>query len=326
MEWPMEYKDYYQTMGVGRGASQDEIQRAHRKLARKYHPDISKEPDAEARFKEVGEAYKVLKDPESRAAYDQLGADLKSGQQFHTPPGWQSGFENSGAGFGDDDPSGTSDFFQSLFGRRGSSARGKRARHSSADFSFPGEDRHATIEIELEDAYHGATRKMTLRVPEFDARGQVELREHVIEFVVPPGVKAGQRIRLAGQGAPGTGGGPPGDLYLEVALKTHARYRVEGRDVYLDLPVAPWEAALGTEFEVPTPAGPVELTIPPGSTAGRKLRLRGRGIPGTPAGDFYFVLGIALPPAGNESQNAAWRNLASQYPSFSPRATPGETP
>ena len=333
----MEYKDYYQAMGVGRGASQDEIQRAHRKLARKYHPDVSKEPNAEARFKEVGEAYKVLKDPEKRAAYDQLGADLKAGQQFQTPPDWQRGFETSGSGFSEQESQEASDFFQSLFGhgaRAGSGARPRRAGAAAANghegFNFPGEDRHATIQIDLEDAYQGATRKLTLRIPEFDVQGQVRLREHLIEFAVPTGVKAGQRIRLAGQGAPGTGQGAPGDLYLEVAFNPHPRYRVEERDVYLDLPVAPWEAALGAEIEAPTPIGLVELKIPPGSGAGRKLRLKGRGIPGAksgaPAGDFYFVLQIALPPASSENQQVAWRDLAAQHPSFKPRAALGDTP
>jgi curved DNA-binding protein len=269
----MEYKDYYKTMGVARGASQDEIQRAHRKLARKYHPDVSKEPNAEALFKDVGEAYKVLKDPQTRAAYDELGEHYKAGQEFHAPPDWNAGFETSGRGFSEDEARQQSDFFESLFGHRGG-GRGGSARNAgggagTGSFHFPGEDRHATIQIDLEDAYRGATRKISLRIPEADAQGQMTLREHQIEFVVPRGVRAGQRIRLAGQGAPGAGNGAPGDLYLEVEFRPHAHYRVELHDVYLDLPVAPWEATLGAEIEVPTPSGAVELKIPAGSTAER---------------------------------------------------------
>lgn len=324
----MEYKDYYQAMGLERTASQDDIQRAHRKLARKYHPDVSKEPNGEARFKEVGEAYKVLKDPEKRAAYDQLGAELKAGQEFHAPPGWNRGFENSGAGFDEQESQEASDFFESLFGRSRNKGRGGGGGGGPDGFNFPGEDRHATIQIDLEDAYLGATRKIALRIPEYDAAGQVKLREHQIEFVVPVGVRAGQRIRLAGQGAPGTGKGPAGDLYLEVAFNPHAHYRIELRDVYLDLPVAPWEAALGAEIEVPTPSGSVALTIPPGSGAGRKLRLKGRGIPGgksgAAAGDFYFVLQVVLPSAASDKDRDVYRALAAQYPGYKPRAHLGE--
>ena len=322
----MEYKDYYKTMGVERSASQEDIQRAHRKLARKYHPDVSKESNAEALFKDVGEAYKVLKDPQTRAAYDELGASYTAGQEFHPPPDWNQGFETSGRGFSEDEAREQSDFFESLFGRSGR-ASGRGGDHAGR-FNFPGEDRHASIQIDLEDAYLGATRKITLRIPEADAQGRVTLREHHIEFVIPRGVRAGQRIRLAGQGAPGSGKGAPGDLYLEVEFRPHAHYRVEQHDVYLDLPVAPWEAALGAEIEVPTPSGALALTIPAGSNAGRKLRLKGRGIPGakagTPAGDFYFVLQIVLPLAESEAQQAAFRDMAARFPAFKPRANLGE--
>ncbi len=327
----MEYKDYYKVMGVERGATQEDIQRAHRKLARKYHPDVSKEPNAEARFKDVGEAYKVLKDPQTRAAYDELGADFKAGQEFHPPPDWNQGFETSGRGFTDAEAQQQSDFFESLFGRS-ARAGGRSGTGRSGDgdgrFDFPGEDRHAAIQIDLEDAYMGATRKISLRIPELDAEGHVTHREHQIEFVIPRGLRAGQRIRLAGQGAPGTGKGAAGDLYLEVGFKAHSHYRVELHDVYLDLPVAPWEAALGAEVEVPTPSGAVELKIPAGSSAGRKLRLKGRGIPGakvqSPAGDFYFVLQIVVPPAETEPQQAAFRELAARFPAFKPRASLGD--
>ena len=327
----MEYKDYYKVMGLERGATQEEIQRAHRKLARKFHPDVSKEPNAEARFKDVGEAYKVLKDPQARASYDELGADFKAGQEFHPPPGWNQGFEASGRSFTDAEGQQQSDFFESLFGRSSTAAGrggGGRSDGGAGRFDFSGEDRHAVIQIDLEDAYLGATKKISLRIPEVDSQGHVTHRDHQIEFVIPRGVRAGQRIRLSGQGAPGMGNGAPGDLYLEVEFRAHRHYRVVQHDVYLDLPVAPWEVALGAEIEVPTPSGAVELKIPPGSSAGRKLRLKGRGIPGakaqSPPGDFYFVLQIVLPPAETEPQQAAFRELAARFPGFKPRASLGD--
>ncbi|MDO8449541.1 MAG: DnaJ C-terminal domain-containing protein [Rhodoferax sp.] len=317
----MEFKDYYSIMGLERTATQDEIKRAYRALARKYHPDVSKESNAEARFKEVGEAYEVLKDPEKRAAYDQLGANWKGGQEFRPPPDWNAGFETSGRGFSEHEAAEHSDFFESLF-RRGF-GEGRTAQARSAAYSAHGEDRHAKIQIDLEDAYDGATRRVTLQMPEVDAQGHVALREHTIEFTIPKGVRAGQHIRLAGQGGPGIGQGQPGDLFLEVEFRPHAHYRVDKHDVYLDLPVAPWEAALGAEIEVPTPSGPVELKIPPGSVEGRKLRLKGRGIPARTPGDFYFVLKIALPPADSEAAQAFYRSMATQFKSFNPRVKLG---
>ena len=317
----MEFKDYYQLMGLARDASADDIKKAYRRLARKYHPDVSKEPAAEARFKEMREAYEVLKDPEKRAAYDQLGANWKAGQDFRPPPDWNAGFEGSGRGFSEREAAEHSDFFEALF-RRGFGA-GPTKGGGAESFHAHGEDRHAKIQIDLEDAYHGAARSVTLRVPEIDAEGRVAAREHKIEFVIPKGVRAGQHIRLAGQGGPGVGQGTPGDLYLEIGFNPHAHYRVEQRDVYLDLPVAPWEAALGATVQVPTPSGDVELTIPPASAGGRKLRLKGRGIPGKPPGDFYFVLQIALPPADSDAAQAAYRAMAEQFTSYRPRARLG---
>lgn len=310
----MEFKDYYTVMGLARDATQDDIKRAYRQLARKYHPDVSKEKNAEARFKEVGEAHEVLKDPEKRASYDQLGANWKAGQDFHAPPGWNAGYESSGASFSGRDTADHSDFFESLFGRSAGAPRGGRA-----SFHAHGEDRHAKILIDLEDAYSGATRSITLRVPEVDAQGHVSTREHTLEFTIPRGIRAGQHIRLAGQGAPGIGQGSPGDLYLEVEFRPHLHYRVDQHDVYLDLPVTPWEAALGAAVEVPTPSGLVELKIPPNSVAGRKLRLKGRGIPGRTPGDFYFVLQIALPPADSETAQSFYRDMAARFQSFNPR-------
>ena len=314
----MEYKDYYDIMGVSKDATQDEIKRAYRKLARKYHPDVSKEQDAEQKFKEVGEAYEVLKDPEKRAAYDQLGANWQAGQDFRPPPDWDAGFEFSGGGYTQGDSAAFSDFFESLFGQRGFGGAGRGAG-GRAGFQRRGEDHHAKILIDLEDAYKGTTRTITLRVPEVDAQGHVRTRERTLNVRIPKGVRQGQQIRLAGQGAPGLGSGAQGDLYLEVEFNPHSFYRVEGRDVFLDLPVAPWEAALGAKVKVPTPDGTVDLSIPAGSAGGRKLRLKGRGIPGRTPGDLYVVLQIVLPPARTEKAKELYKKMQQEL-AFNPRA------
>lgn len=308
----MKFKDYYETLGVKRDATPDQIRSAYRKLARKYHPDVSKETHAEARFKEMGEAYKVLKDPESRASYDRLGANWKNGQEFQPPPGPAGGFEfrgNTGFGEGMD----FSDFFEQMFAQQGGHhARRHRAAHTQ------GEDQHAKIQIDLEDAYRGAEHSISLRMPVTDEHGRAVNRERTLSVKIPKGIRAGQTLRLAGQGAPGIGEGKAGDLYLEIAFRPHPRYRVDGRDVYLDLPLAPWEAALGASVSVPTPGGLVELTIPANSVAGRKLRLKGKGIPGKEAGDLYVVLAIVLPPAKTEEARQAYRSLQQAF-DFNPR-------
>lgn len=303
----MEFKDYYKILGVERSATEDEIKKAYRKLARKYHPDISKEKDAEARMKDINEAYEVLKDPEKRAAYDHLGAHYRSGQEFRPPPDWGAGFEFSQGPFAGTD---FSDFFNSLFGGFGRAARG--------GFRARGEDHHARIFVDLKDAFHGASRMLTLRVPQFDAQGRLVTRERMLQVHIPKGIREGQVIRLAGQGAPGIGGGPAGDLYLEVHFNPHPIYRVDGRDLYVTLPVTPWEAALGATVKAPTPAGPVEVRIPAGSQNGRKLRLKGRGIPGDPAGDLYLVLEVVLPPADSEKAQEVYRTMAERL-AFNPR-------
>ncbi len=313
----MQFKDYYEVFGVPRTATQDEIKRAYRKLARKYHPDVSKEAAAEERFKELGEAYEVLKDPEKRAAYDQMGSQWKNGQDFKPPPNWDQGFEYAGGEFGGADHS---DFFEALFGRR---APGAGARQSRA--GARGEDHHAKIEIDLLDAYRGAQRSLSLRAPEVDALGHVLLRERRIEVSIPKGVRAGQHLRLSGQGTPGFGGGPAGDLYLEIVFRPDPRFRVEGRDVHMALPVAPWEAALGATVSAATPDGAVDLKIPPGSQAGRKLRLRGKGIPGKEPGDLYAELSIVIPPADSPAAVEAYRAFEQAF-MFKPRAEPGATP
>ena len=304
----MEFKDYYDTLGVARDATQDEIKRAYRKLARKYHPDVSKEADAEAHFKQVGEAYEVLKDPEKRAAYDQLGSGWQAGEDFRPPPDWDQGFEFHGGGFEDAD---FSDFFESLFGQRGH-RRGQREYHAR------GTDTHARVSIDLEDAYHGGERKLTLKHSELGADGRPQLRERTLNVRIPKGVRQGQHIRLANQGGAGIGHGGAGDLYLEIEFARHPLYHVDGKDVYLDLPVAPWEAALGATIKVPTPAGKVDLKIPANSVGGRRLRLKGRGIPAQQPGDLYVVLQVALPRADGEAAKQAYREFERQL-DFNPR-------
>ncbi len=323
----MKFKDYYQTLGVAREASADDIKQAYRKLARKYHPDVSKEADAEARFKEVGEAYEVLKDPEKRAAYDAIGSRA-GGEDFQPPPGWDAGYEFHGSGGGggpeDIDPRQFSDFFESLFGRRAARGGGgggaRRGGGGGGQINLRGEDHHAKVLVDLEDAYAGARRNLTLRMPAYDEQGHGILQERTLDVSIPRGIRQGQHLRLAGQGGPGLGKGPAGDLFLEIEFKPHPRFRVDGRDIYVDLPLAPWEAALGASVPVPMPDGEVELTIPAGSAAGRKLRLKGKGIPGDPPGDLYAVLGIVLPPARSDGERRAYEALkAAAGADFNPR-------
>ncbi|MEO8058602.1 MAG: DnaJ C-terminal domain-containing protein [Burkholderiales bacterium] len=315
----MKFEDYYKTLGVARDAKPDEIKQAYRKLARKYHPDVSKEKDAEARFKEIGEAGEVLRDPEKRAAYDAAGSQWERQQapgreqDFQPPPGWDAGFEFSGRGDSGADARDHSDFFESLFGR---AARGAQPRRP--DVHMTGQDHHAKVLIDLEDAYRGAQRSISLRMPVLDEQGRGVMQERVLDVNIPKGLREGQHLRLAGQGGPGLGNGPAGDLYLDIAFNPHRLYRVDGRDVYLDLPVTPWEAALGASVTVPTPDARVELSIPPGSAGGRKLRLKGKGIPGQPAGDFYVLLAIALPPADGPKAKAAYEAFAGAF-DFDPR-------
>ena len=316
----MEYRDYYDTMGVARDATQDEIKRSYRKLARKYHPDVSKEPDAEDRFKEVGEAYEVLKDPEKRAAYDRLGPSWKSGQDFRPPPDWDAGFEFSGGGYTDAGAEDHSAFFEELFGRRYAGAGGAG---DGRTFRMRGEDRHAKVTIDLEDSYKGTIQCMVLRMPELSEDGHIATREQTLNVRIPKGIRPGQQIRLAGQGGPGFGGGESGDLYLEVEFRAHRLYRVDSADIYLDLPVAPWEAALGATLKVPTPAGTVDLKIPADSNQGRKLRLKGRGLPGKESGDMYVLLQITLPLADSQTAKTLYKQMQDEL-AFNPRAKLGE--
>ncbi len=320
----MKYKDYYETLGVPRGATQDDIKQAYRKLARKYHPDVSKMADAEARFKEINEANEVLKDPEKRAAYDQMGSNWKAGQDFQPPPNWDAGFEfrggqggpfGAGGSFGGGQGFDASDFFESLFGRRGAAEGAPRRRAN-----VQGEDHHAKVLIDLEDSYRGAERTISLRAPVETADGRVAMQERTLDVHIPRGIRPGQHLRLAGQGSAGSGRGAAGDLYLEIEFNAHPVFRVEGADVFVELPLAPWEAALGATVDVATPEGTVQLTIPKGSQAGRKLRLKGRGLPGKNPGDLYAVLEIVLPKADSEAAQAAYEAMAKAFPDFKPRA------
>ena len=310
----MDYKDYYKTLGVDREATQDEIKRSYRKLARKYHPDISKEADAEQKFKELGEAYEVLKDPEKRVAYDQLGSNWNSQQGFRPPPDFGAGFEFHGAPQGAGGQEGFSDFFESLFGQARGPGGGNRGFH------MQGEDHHAKILVDLQDSYHGASRSISLQMPDVTPQGHVVSRKRTLKVSIPKGIRQGQQIRLGGQGAKGQGHGKAGDLYLEIEFNAHRFYRVEGADVYLELPVAPWEAALGASVKVPTPSGAIDLKIPANSKAGKKLRLKGRGIPAKTPGDLYVVLQIVLPPADDEKSREIYRRMKEEIV-FDPRTS-----
>lgn len=311
----MEYKDYYKIMGVERHATPDDIKKAYRKLARKYHPDVSKEPNAEERFKELGEAYEVLKDPQKRTAYDQLGANYKSGQEFRPPPGWEFRSGDFGpGGFTGADAGGFSDFFSELFGGGAGGFRAKTRRPRAV----PGEDLHSKITISLADAYHGMTRDINLQVPT-----ETGVQTKTLTVKIPAGILDGQQIRLAGQGYPGFGGAPSGDLYLEVNFHHDPLFRVEKANVYLDVPITPWEAALGSTIKVPTMGGSVEVKIPINAETGQKLRLKGRGLPAKTPGDQFLVLQIMIPPANTEVDRQCYQQMQTTFSSYNPRAGKG---
>jgi curved DNA-binding protein len=302
----MKFKDYYKTLGVEPNASADDIKRAYRKLARKYHPDRNPEGGSEDKFKEVGEAYEALKDPEKRKQYDQLRAGgWRGGEDFEPPPGWTGGFRSRGAGggqgFGGGGFGDFSDFFESLFGGglggMGGGGMGGRARPQRAK----GQDINASVEIDLQTAYAGGKRRITL--------GRDGQRQN-LEVNIPAGVTSGKKIRLTGQGEPGIGGGPSGDLLMEVRIADHPTFDLDGKNIVVDLPVAPWEAALGAEVRVPTLGGKVTMNIPAGSSSGKKMRLKGRGLPGKPAGDQIVRLKVVVPEPKSDRERALYQELA----------------
>ncbi|MDX6595257.1 MAG: curved DNA-binding protein [Solirubrobacterales bacterium] len=324
---PVTFRDYYEVLGVPRGASEEEIRSAYRKLARTHHPDVSKDPGAEDRFKEVSEAYEVLRDPEKRKRYDRLGANWKAGEDVSgaegfggRPGGFGAGQGGFGRGFGqgqggfDDvrvefgDGNGFSDFFESLFGGAGARGPGQGRAGGFEGFSSRGGDQEATLEVSLQEAAHGGRRKISLR----DGRDY--------EVSIPAGVRDGQRIRLAGEGGRGPGGGPAGDLFLRVRVKPDRRFRLEGDDLSVELPVAPWEAALGADVEVPTLDGKARVKVPAGSSSGRRLRLQGEGMPGPGdrRGDLFAIVKIVVPKKLSKRERELFEQL-SEASSFDPR-------
>jgi curved DNA-binding protein len=325
----VKFRDYYEVLGVPRTATQEEIQRSYRKLARKYHPDVSKAKDAEDKFKEINEAYEVLKDPEKRQKYDQLGANWKAGQEFRPPPGWDVRFDFGPGGGGQSDfqwggTGGFSDFFEALFGGQrfqGARRAGGVKPGQGPVWAQAGSDQEARLKISLEKAFHGATESIALQKQTVTPEGQLSVREKNYEVKIPPGILSGQKIRLTGQGGQGTGGGPHGDLYLKVEVDPHPVYRVSGRDLTMDLPIAPWEAVLGAEVSLMTLAGEVTLKVPPGTQSGQKLRLRGRGMPNPKggAGDLYALVSIVVPKELTGQERELFEKLQ-QVSVFRPRS------
>jgi curved DNA-binding protein len=312
----VKYKDYYAILGVPRDASADAIKKAYRKLAQKYHPDVTKDPKGEEKFKEIAEAYQTLKDAEKRAAYDQLGSAYQPGQDFRPPPDWEKQFRagpGADSGFSFDDLD-LSDLFEGL------SARTRRGGQGRSTPRIPGEDYEVTVHLTLEDALRGTQVDLNLGIPEYDEQGRVRHAPKTIKARIPKGATDGQRLRLRGQGGKGFNGGRDGDLYLNIALHPHPLFRPSGHDLYLDLPLAPWEAALGATVEVPTLDGAVNLKIPPGTTAGRKLRLGKKGLPrpGGGEGDLYAIVQIVNPTVISDRERELFKELG-EVSRFNPR-------
>lgn len=314
----MKYKDYYQILGIARDADQAEVKKAYRKLARKYHPDVSKESDAEEKFKEVNEAYEALKDPEKRKAYDRFGSDWKAGQDFTPPPGSEGQFDFGGGGYTSANPDDFSSFFESIFGQGNSfSQRPRQSAHRQK-----GQDIHAKININVEDAYLGNSKAISYQQANIDQNGHSYLKEKSINVRIPKGVVQGQTIRLRGQGNAGFGGSEHGDLYLEIGFSEHRIFRIQGKNVFIELPVAPWEAALGAKVTIPTPVGKVELSIPSNSESGQTLRMKGRGIPTKTPGDLLVQLKLSTPPAKTDNERAAYKAFSDSF-TFNPRSQLG---
>lgn len=314
----MKFKDYYQILGISRDADQAEVKKAYRKLARKYHPDVSKEADAEEKFKEVNEAYEALKDPEKRSAYDRVGSNWKSGQDFTPPPDWESQFDFGGGGYTSANADHFSSFFESLFG--GGPSFQQRPRQPS--HRQKGQDIHAKISINVEDAYTGDSKTISYQQANIDRNGHSYLKEKSINVRIPKGVVQGQTIRLRGQGNAGFGGSEHGDLYLEIGFNEHRIFRPQGKNVFIELPIAPWEAALGAKVTVPTPLGKVGLSVPSNSKAGQTLRIKGRGIPTKVPGDLLVKLNITMPPAQTDDERAAYKAFSESF-TFNPRSKLG---
>ncbi len=306
----MKYKDYYKILGVDRDASADAIKKSYRKLAQKYHPDVSKDPAGEEKFKEIGEAYETLKDPEKRAAYDHLGS-FQPGQDFQPPPDWGRQYGDSHFSFDEVD---LADLFAGLAAGR------QRGGHGAGQFRMPGQDYEVTAHVSLEEAYRGTEVELNLTVPEFDDKGQIRRVPRTFKVRIPKGATDGQRLRLAGRGGKGINGGRDGDLYLNIALHPHPLFRVSGHDLYLDLPLAPWEAVLGATVEVPTLGGPVHLKVPPNTRAGQQLRLSKRGLPRPKGGegDLHAIVQIVVPASASEQERELFRQLAASS-TFNPR-------
>ena len=319
---PMKFKDYYAILGVDRTASEDEVKKAYRNLARKYHPDVSKDPQGEEKFKDAAEAYATLKDAEKRAAYDRLGSH-SAGEEFQPSQDWGDQFKSQFGGGGSGDASSfddidLSDLFASFSRGRGGMGG---AEHAHRPRPIPGEDYDVTAKITLEEAFSGTTVGLNLSVPTFDERGQMKRESRVLEARIPKGATDGQRLRLRGQGSKGSNGGRDGDVYLNIALQPHPLYRVDGHDLYIDLPLAPWEAALGTTVVVPTLAGRVNLKVATAINSGQQLRLGKRGLPKANGceGDLFAVVKIVMPPELTESEQTLFKSLADAS-TFNPRS------
>ncbi|MDX1801655.1 MAG: DnaJ C-terminal domain-containing protein [Marinobacter sp.] len=315
----MDFKDYYAVLGVSESASSDEIKKAYRKLARKFHPDVSKEADAENRFKDVGEAYEVLKDPEKRAEYDQLRKyGARQDGSFEPPPGWQSRSPFGAGGYTEADAGQFSDFFESIFGGGRGGAGGFGFRQQARQGR--GEDVHARLALFLEEAFHGCEKQIQFDVTELGADGRPVRRRKTLNVKIPAGMAPGQHIRLKGQGSPGFGDGPNGDLFIEVEYAPHPEFTVDGKDVILTVPVTPWEAALGGSITVPTVGSRVSVKVPKGASSGQKLRLKGKGLPGKHPGDQIVVLQVVLPRHLSDKAESLFKQLADEEKAFNPRA------
>jgi curved DNA-binding protein len=339
----VKYKDYYETLGVDRSASQDDIHNAYRKLARTYHPDVNQSEEAEQKFKEISEAYEVLKDPEKRRKYDTLGANYQEGDEFRPPPGWEA-FRDAGRGgggyrqtfsFGDlggegfdffgggSRGGGFSDFFESLFGSAFGGFGGEPggATAGPGTWGAKGEDHEAEVSISLEDAYHGGKKTLALEKQETDGAGRVHSRTRNYEVKIPPGINDGERLRLSGQGGSGPAGGKKGDLYLRIRIQPHSTFRVHGPDLETDVPITPSEAVLGAKVSVPIVGGTASITIPPGTQSGKRFRLKGKGLRKQHGrGDLYAVMKIVVPTRPTDDERELYEKLQKRS-AFKPRSS-----